>query len=1283
MAKTLDLTNTASQQCDVFNSDGIISGPCEPKTFTDVLYIPQLQKWFYISENDANELKKQADELDNTVKAITDKLYSRSSQVDEKKSKETIQKEVLEKLNQKSILENYKIRSFTYFLSDQDKSEYVNHLYTKELIQTYARIIKNTSKIPQLKKVAEVSQLTIESYRQQLGLTHSDLTEGSIVQSSIQGIERIIELRNSTRIGNYTQKDLIRFLNTYVIAPLNDHIKDYEKKAKKQAEKDGFTWYKSQFTDKYHFVKSEETLVESSYTKYKNLIDKFNKEYEEQNNLLEYYENYKKVKQDVANSIISASLYTTLELLNSLGVIDSFFASLEILNAQGIVVPEQVLSKEQLFCYDKETKDTFTALLEKLKGKPDLNDLEKTGRWLGTDLNIKDLRFNSSEPKKLNHISQQNIIYFIEKLGYYNCLVFSNALDKALTADIQEYITDILANKATALNYGMGCINILVAIRYQIDYMKYCANQNLKQEKVNFCLNKAKSKQSVLALDTITWTQKDIKLTEYKFAWKESDTHIVEFFIMSEENKPRYMISSNLNKLLISHGLVTELNLKDNIDVASGVKNEDIKQANTVTSLQKGIKQAIKSARDSAKNNQTKKTNLNSAVPDNSIDKFAKYTSLIQLSQTMAGGEGLSYIVNAQAELFRFCADNCRFETNYPTSFEDLAKRVIKKTTIASINASANIDILSGHMTVKQMLPSRNGFSMVISTRFGEQNKTRELYLGQLRSDTEMVLYGSVGIGLSLSAAVLMSSTDGGISLSPILPADTNLPNTGYIEGSVDLFAGARTGITVSSDVRWCKPSKNMQGIITNPLNKSWITQLTPEQANNLRTTNRLQIREDRDWHQIGRFCRTTEKSFGIGLHGTLKFGYRNNEFILTTGGGITVGGGGYLEQTIALYPESVLEFVNAFVDLLATNDFRRLDIFTEHNDDDGTLDGNQVLNTLITMTMVTGLNVSQLALLNMNEVIKQEKDILLCKHADMIAISVMDFFKNNKDKQNLKPWFHGMPPESRAKLLYALTSESPNLTDILAQKIRDVRRYETAPFGTTKLTDKENTQLKLGLSEESKRWSAVANLLSFWINDNFIYRSIEDRQIEETFTRFNPQGQTMMVADYGNKLVPYIVWEKLKNFLDRSNTFFTSSDIYPISETDIRNINRTINRFNDYFSSDPENRYEKVVKLLDGEKLSFIVYNGNFNAIRNPPTNNISLSLWKLGYYYIARSKVFPKEYKKSSLKKLAKEKLNSILESITAQKDTIGKIENAKEIKDAIKQHDMSKLLELLGNI
>ena len=106
-----------------------------------------------------------------------------------------------------------------------------------------------------------------------------------------------------------------------------------------------------------------------------------------------------------------------------------------------------------------------------------------------------------------------------------------------------------------------------------------------------------------------------------------------------------------------------------------------------------------------------------------------------------------------------------------------------------------------------------------------------------------------------------------------------------------------------------------------------------------------------------------------------------------------------------------------------------------------------------------------------------------------------------------------------------------------------------------------------------------------------------------------------MMVADYGNKLVPYIVWEKLKNFLDRSNTFFISSDIYPISETDIRNINRTINRFNDYFSSDPKNRYEKVVKLLDGEKLSFIVYNGKFNAIRNPPTNNISLSLWKLGY--------------------------------------------------------------------
>ncbi len=332
---------------------------------------------------------------------------------------------------------------------------------------------------------------------------------------------------------------------------------------------------------------------------------------------------------------------------------------------------------------------------------------------------------------------------------------------------------------------------------------------------------------------------------------------------------------------------------------------------------------------------------------------------------------------------------------------------------------------------------------------------------------------------------------------------------------------------------------------------------------------------------------------------------------------------------------------------------------------------------------MVTGLNVSQLALLNMNEVIKQEKDILLCKHADMIAISVMDFFKNNKEKQNLKPWFHGMPPESRAKLLYALTTESPNITDILAKKIRDVRSYETAPFGTVKLTDKENTQLKLGLSEESKRWAAVANLLSFWVNGNPVYRTIEDHQVEETFTRFNPQGQTMMVADYGNKLVPYIVWEKLKIFLDRSNSFLISSNVSPTERIDQQNIKKVIKKFNNYFSSYPKNKYEKVVKLLDGEEFSFIVYNGDFNLIGEIPTNNISLSLWKLGYYHIARSKVFPKEYKKSSLKKLIKEKLNSVLELITAQEDTIGKIENAKEIKDAIKQHDMNKLLELLGNI
>ncbi|MDP2514783.1 hypothetical protein Q8W13_14670 [Photobacterium damselae subsp. piscicida] len=108
MAKTLDLTNTELQQCDVFSSDGVTANPCEPKNFADILYIPQQKKWFYVSAKDAEELKAQADELDDTVKAVSEKLYSGDAKKDEQKGKEAIQQEALEKLNQKGILENYK-----------------------------------------------------------------------------------------------------------------------------------------------------------------------------------------------------------------------------------------------------------------------------------------------------------------------------------------------------------------------------------------------------------------------------------------------------------------------------------------------------------------------------------------------------------------------------------------------------------------------------------------------------------------------------------------------------------------------------------------------------------------------------------------------------------------------------------------------------------------------------------------------------------------------------------------------------------------------------------------------------------------------------------------------------------------------------------------------------------------------------------------------------------------------------------------------------------------------
>lgn len=343
-------------------------------------------------------------------------------------------------------------------------------------------------------------------------------------------------------------------------------------------------------------------------------------------------------------------------------------------------------------------------------------------------------------------------------------------------------------------------------------------------------------------------------------------------------------------------------------------------------------------------------------------------------------------------------------------------------------------------------------------------------------------------------------------------------------------------------------------------------------------------------------------------------------------------------------------------------------------------------------MTMVTGLEVSQLALLNMNEVIKQEKKILVHGHADMIANGITNFYDNHDSSDQLKPWFNNMPPESRARLLYALTIESPFLDDKLAKRIYDIKRYKSSPFKPAPLSVQEIEQLENGLNEEGLRWVAITQLLSFWINESFVYRKVNGRQIDETFCRFNSDGQVMLVSDYGNNLMPYIVWEKLKSYLNRVNSFVVLPLNHSIkfSDDDVMKINRVIMKFNDYFNAFSSSRYEKITYELSDKKFEFVIYNGGDKVNKFSSNNDMSLRTYQLGMYHLALSKVFPTEYENESSdlfslihnpKKLLNEKINSIIDDVTEHENTIGEIKKGKEIINAIKNKDINKLLDLLS--
>ena len=1305
---SLDLTNTGMLECEPVNSEGVIPGKCEPKTFDDVLYIPQKGEWYLIADEYAQELKSHAQELDDSIKPLVDKLYTKGAKPNEL---EAVKQAALQGLNEKGILESYKTLSHLSFLTDaEDKKSYAQALYTVSLLETYLRLLDSASKIPSLDVIQTDYEKNIVQYAATLGVTEADLVEGTVAQQAISSIERFVSVAQSSRIGYADKKELKRFIELRVTPPINKRIEKLEEKAKELAEQNGYSWYKSNQAQQFRFVKSEDTDIEKLYELYQNIIPSFRDIY------------CSETEGPYSDTMGSLFERFNLEPSRLIPIIASnTFTTFRALNRKGIALPEQLLEKRDLFAKDEETQNKLDSLLQGSKEERVNYFINTCGSELkGHGKQAKTLssfHYNDENTVavSLSEIFQGDSVKFIESLGYLNLIALSQVWDQELTAHIQYYVEEIINGEATAAGYADGGLYFLLALRYQLGYLKHKAELALKENKLKFFDLKIPQSAltSVLPLDDVVWSSDDVELTEYRFAWKESDSHVVEFFIMSERNKPRYMHSTHLSKIeeLKDQGQLTLLDLSTPIDVQSSDTSSDL---NRTKNLKTSLSGAIASAQASAKNSQGTTITLNAEENES----FTNDTALIQISAVYGGGDGLSYTVNAQAEFLRFCADSFRFEANYPESFDDFTEKMSDPTVnIASLDVAGQIDLAAGGISVKQMLPSRNGYSMLLPAIVDQDGNTESTYfhLGQLRFDCGTTFYGSVGIGFALAAKLRVRSVESGVSLDPVIPAESSIliPKAGAIKGEVDLFAGARIGHSFDATVKWCKPGAQATAV-------NFIAVLDENQRNALNTTKRYSVTEDSNWQPLGRFARDADFRFGIGLRGVFQFGYVNRQFVIRCAGGVTFGVGGSLDITVAIYPENLLEIVNALTEILAKEEFRRIEIFTEE-DSSGTFNGYKVLNSLITMHLVTGIDISQLALLDMTQTFEQEDKLLMHSHSDTVAKQINKFFEKDEASSSsvpVQPWFKNLLPETRARLLFTLTNEGDKnyLTPELFERIQAVNANDPTNMFSSKapsLSIDELAQLRKGIAQEAPRWVAIARLLETWCRseDEMLRKPNVDRQLEETFSRFNTYGKPMLAHEYGNKVMPVVVWERLRGFMNRINQYELEevnilgvigygSDFMNTDSIDV--INKVMVRFDKYFDTLPQSRYQASSFIVANKPSRYFVFNGVLKE-------NQSLStIEKFAYYHLARKEIFPQQYAeeskelksiftdpkiymagvisdiKQSVLEQAKQEINEWVSEVTGIDDALGQAETQLEtIQHAAESGDYQTMFTELGEL
>lgn len=617
---------------------------------------------------------------------------------------------------------------------------------------------------------------------------------------------------------------------------------------------------------------------------------------------------------------------------------------------------------------------------------------------------------------------------------------------------------------------------------------------------------------------SLLWQSSDFSFDVPTILLNTDSKQLVECYLMSKGKHPCYITSHE-------QALITK---QPNIFAKELLLRPNLKEADKKTT--------VKAWRDSGALTAQFREQMTLSSSEFSFkgevdDEFIKHTGGLYYDWLAVDDEGLVTIhTDAQAAFFRF-SSGCGSKQQFDTLLGELSAgnkegAVDALKQLGSAQANMALDIAKGQVGMSLYVPHHKGYPFTLSFVTTQQENKRAL-LGLFRLKTNTTLYGWTGASVAMAGQLNLVGGDGVFSISGHEPLrhDSGEPysyNKGYqsrhvsqtvaqnaagVGATVDAFAGVELGVCASGSVQWMpwkvtprEGRTRYVGILPESIVKEMLasgqeSQLT-ELINQQLVRQHYAIGLAGGFEELFNLSKSVAVNWGLGLSGGMALGIYDQKLVAGFSARLVCGPGASGEFAAELSPLVLEKFVNAFCDVLAQENFSRLAIFHE---DEQQQSSYRFLNEAMTFSLASGATLGQALLMRFNDLLKKNNEALRQEFAPNVAESIT----RETNRLSNEAWFERLLPEVRGRLFYLLCQAQKDSNDMKLQA------------------------------------QALSLLLGYWSNDiQATEAMILPRQIEESFTRYTPDGEkpfpTGNALDrYCNRLMPMAVFLKVQQVIE------------------------------------------------------------------------------------------------------------------------------------------------------